>query len=65
MGGWATDRKASMNSQVNVLDLEVDTNCGDECLGERIVRVTQQQARLSHACAQRVVGDEHERAGIV
>lgn len=38
-----------MYSQVDVFNLEVDANCGDEGLRERVIRVTQQEARLPHA----------------
>lgn len=38
-----------MYSQVDVFNLEIDSNCGDEGLRERVVRVTQQEARLPHA----------------
>lgn len=37
-------------SQVDVFNLEVDANCGDEGLRERVIRVAQQEARLPHAC---------------
>ena len=44
---------AAAYSQVDVFDLEVDADCGDECLREGVVRVAQQQARLTHACPPR------------
>ena len=50
-----------MYSQVDVLDLEVDANCGDEGLRERVIRVAQQEARLPHAL---VEGGGHKRTGI-
>lgn len=45
---------AVVYSQVNVFDLKVDPDCGDEGLRERIVRVAQQEARLPHAYAAKV-----------
>lgn len=39
------------HSQVDVFNLEVDTNRRDERLRERIVRIAQQEACLPHACS--------------